>query len=197
MIRRNSKTAFGGMWAFPGGVIEPEDVPPGTAPDPLPAARAAAVRETREEVGLALDPNSLTWLSHWLPPADSPARFSTWFFAAPVPPGSVEIDGGEVHEHRWFAPQRAMAERDAGNISLVTQTFVTLCALARHRSVESVMASDGPLFYATRLGQTASGVRVCMYPGDAGYDSGEVDAAGTMHRLVMDDTDGWRWLDTR
>ena len=42
MIHRSSKTAFGGLWAFPGGRIEDEDIPEGTAPDPLPAARRAA-----------------------------------------------------------------------------------------------------------------------------------------------------------
>ena len=41
-----------GKFVFPGGRIEDEDVPPGTAPDPMPAARRAAVRETAEEVGL-------------------------------------------------------------------------------------------------------------------------------------------------
>ncbi len=90
MIHRSSKTAFGGLWAFPGGRIEDEDIPEGTAPDPLPAARRAAARETAEEVGLVIDETALTFVSHWLPPADAPVRFSTWFFAANAPDGLVE-----------------------------------------------------------------------------------------------------------
>ncbi|MCP5027102.1 MAG: NUDIX hydrolase [Actinomycetia bacterium] len=193
MVRRNSKTAFGGMWAFPGGVIEHEDIPDDSAPDPMPAARVAVVRETREEVGLELDESSLVLLSHWLPPADSPVRFSTWFFAAPVPPGSVEVDGGEIHEHRWLQPTEAMRLRNEGEIELVTPTFVTLHNLTRHETVSSAVEKPEPFHYATRIGKTASGVRVCMYHGDVAYESGRVDDEGARHRLTMDDSAGWRW----
>ena len=54
MIQRGAATAFGGMWAFPGGVIEDADVPAGSDGDPLPAARRAAVREALEEVALVI-----------------------------------------------------------------------------------------------------------------------------------------------
>src|SRR4051794_16301299 len=80
MIRRGASTAFGGMWAFPGGVIEEDDIPPGSSGDPLPAARNAAVREALEEVALVIDPESLAFWSHWVPPANAPRRYSTWFF---------------------------------------------------------------------------------------------------------------------
>jgi 8-oxo-dGTP pyrophosphatase MutT (NUDIX family) len=120
MIRRHSRTAFGGMWAFPGGSVEDEDVPPGTAPDPLPAARRAAVRETVEEVGLVVAEEALVWISHWLPPAGAPIRFSTWFFVAAAQEGVIEIDHGEVHEHRWLRPSEALASHNRGEIELVT-----------------------------------------------------------------------------
>lgn len=198
MIRRNTRTAFGGMWAFPGGVIESQDVPAGGSRDPLPAAKAAAARETLEEVGLTVEADSLVWISHWLPPAESPARFSTWFFAAEVPAGVVvEIDGGEVHEHRWISPESALAARDAGEIQLVTPTFVTLMNLAHCSTVAAALDVEGPVHYATSLGTSSTGVKVCMYPGDVAYEGGDVDAPGPRHRLVMDDELGWSWEDTR
>ncbi len=197
MVRRSSRTAFGGKWAFPGGVVEDSDIPAGTAPDPLPAARVAVVRETREEVGLHLDESSLVWPSHWLPPADSPVRFSTWFFAAPVPAGRVEIEEAEINEHRWLGPAEAVRLRDAGEIELVTPTFVTLDNLARHTSLESALDIPEPFHYATRAVMNDGGVRVCMYQGDVAYESGHLDDPGPRHRLTMDDVAGWRWEDTR
>jgi 8-oxo-dGTP pyrophosphatase MutT (NUDIX family)/NADP-dependent 3-hydroxy acid dehydrogenase YdfG len=135
MIRRGLTGSFGGMWAFPGGVVEIEDVPPGTAPDPIPAARMAAVREAHEEVGLHIDPASMVLWSHWLPAGQVPTRrFSTWFFLAPAADdhhdGDVEIDGHEVHDHRWIAPSQALDLRARGEIQLAPPTFVTLRPVA-------------------------------------------------------------------
>ena len=53
MLKKNSKITFGGMWVFPGGKIDPEDY--GEESDLEYAARAAAVRETKEETGISLD----------------------------------------------------------------------------------------------------------------------------------------------
>ena len=192
MIHRSSKTAFGGLWAFPGGRIETGDIPEGTAPDPLPAARRAAARETAEEVGLAIDETALVWVSHWLPPAQAPVRFSTWFFAAPAPAEAVVIDANEVHDHRWMRPADALAARHAGEIELVTPTFVTLDWLARRSGVEEALRCDEPQFFATRIARAANGARVCLYAGDAGYDSGDCEVAGPRRRLVMGRTD-WSW----
>ena len=62
---------FAGAWVFPGGRVDPEDydaagsVPPDLQAEPrnpeedLPAARIAGVRETVEETGLVLAPESL------------------------------------------------------------------------------------------------------------------------------------------
>jgi len=196
MIHRSSKTAFGGLWAFPGGRIEDEDIPHGTAPDPLPAARRAAVRETEEEVGLVIEESSLVWISHWLPPADAPVRFSTWFFAAPAPEGLVAIDADEVHDHRWFRPADALASRHAGEIELVTPTFVTLDLLGRHATVADVLACPEPEMFVTRIARADDGARVCLYHGDAGYDSGDCSLPGPRRRLVMG-RDRWFWEDTR
>ena len=42
MLRRNSAHAFGGMWVFPGGKVDPGDVDPASADELSTARRAAA-----------------------------------------------------------------------------------------------------------------------------------------------------------
>ena len=135
MLRRNSKIAFGGMWVFPGGRVDPQDAK-GLAPgDDLAIARVAAIREAREEAGLMIAPDRLVPLSHWTPPPIAPKRFLTWFFLAPTPSNRITIDHGEIHEHAWMSPIAALEKRDAGEIELAPPTFVTLHGLARSSSV--------------------------------------------------------------
>src|SRR5262245_51049004 len=77
MVHRNSKHAFGGMWVFPGGKVDPEDVDPAAPDDEAVAARRAAVREAREEAGIELDPDALVATSHWTPRPASSRRGSS------------------------------------------------------------------------------------------------------------------------
>ncbi len=201
MIKRGSKTAFAGMWAFPGGVIEDDDIPDGTEPDPMPAARAAAVREAHEEVGLVIDESSLVFWSHWLPPIDAPRRFSTWFFVARGEEHhgdhAVDIDGDEVHEHRWVGPSDALALHASGEVELAPPTFVTLTELARHTETAEALAAADPIFFATELKSDAAGNRLCVWVEDVGYGAtGDVDAAGPRHRIVMAHDGAWSYLRT-
>ncbi len=200
MIHRGADTAFGGMWAFPGGVIENDDVPPGTEPDPLPAARMAAVRETHEEVGLRVDEASLVYWSHWLPPADTPRRFSTWFFLAPAGDAHADehvgIDGDEVHAHRWIAPANALAMQATGEMLIAPPTYVTLEQLHRYGDVASALAAADPASFVTEIAWAPDGARICLWEGDAGYGLGDPMVQGPRRRLVMDEMAGWRYLDT-
>ncbi len=187
------------MWAFPGGTIETGDVPAGTEPDPLPAARRAAVRETREEVGLELAEASLVYWSHWLPPDDSRRRFSTWFFVAEAEEHHadehVTLDTGEVHEHRWLAPANALAMQASGEALIAPPTFVTLEQLVRYGDVASVLGSAEPQQFATEIAYAPDGARICLWQGDAGYGLADPMVQGPRRRLVMDESAGWRYLD--
>jgi len=202
MIQRGVDLAFGGMWAFPGGVIEDDDVPAGTAPDPIPAARVAAVRETREELGLHVDVESLIWWSHWLPPgknALSTKRFSTWFFVAPGGDDhgdeQVGVDGNEVSAHRWVAPAVALGMQERGEILLAPPTYVTLTQLGRYGDVASTLQAARPRRFATEI-VFERGTRICLWSGDVGYGGGDPWADGPRHRLAMDEANGWRYLNT-
>lgn len=197
LLRRNSRGAFGGMWVFPGGKIDPADLPAHPAAgDEIAAARTAAVREAQEEAGIRLDPESLVVLSFWLPPPEAPRRFATWFFLAPLGHGrEVVVDLGEIHEHRWLTPQAAMELRQAGEIELAPPTFTTLWWLNRHRDSTAALeaaAARAPERFETHVAMDGEGrLGATVWAGDAGYDDGDLERPGPRRRLVMD-PDGWR-----
>ena len=190
MLRRNSKLAFGGMWVFPGGRVDPADhegAVDADAAQTFAAARRAAVREAFEESGLIVAVDDLVALSHWTPPPQTPKRFATWFFVAPAPEGAVTIDDGEIHEHMWLSPVNALAQRDRREIELAPPTWVTLHMLADAETVAQALANasaSDPLIFVTRIGATDDGL-AAMWAGDAGYKTGDANTPGPRHRLVM------------
>jgi 8-oxo-dGTP pyrophosphatase MutT (NUDIX family) len=214
MLRKNSKLAFGGMWVFPGGRIDPEDWPSSDDPDgpegPAPpgqeleAARTAAAREALEEADLLVQPDQMVLFSHWTPPdavaMNSTKRFATWFFACRAPVGEdgvVTIDMGEIHEDEWVRPAEMLARRDAGEIQLVPPTVVTLHDLAAHATVDTALAAarDREAFrYVTKILGGTDGTLVALWHGDAAYESEDLDAPGPRHRLVMADP-AWTFAD--
>lgn len=189
MLRRAGRGAFAGLWVFPGGRVEDGD----RRDDDLATARAAAVREAREEADLVLGEDALVPFSFWVPPVESPRRFATWFFVAAAPvgvDGDVEVDGAEIHDHVWIRPADALARRDAGEIGLVPPTWVTLWTLRRHASTASVLGAaqaDAPERFATRMLVGDEG-QVAAWDPDEAYTSGDLLAAGARHRLVMGPT---------
>lgn len=197
MLRRNSKLAFGGMWVFPGGRVDPADLDPGAGDGPdaeYAAARRCAVREAQEESGLVVAVSDLVALSHWTPPPVTPKRFATWFFVAPAPTGAVVIDDGEIHEHRWLSPRAALDQRDAGEIELAPPTWVTLHTLTEAADTADALARAAavePLVFVTHIATTADGL-AALWSGDHAYETGEADVPGPRHRLVMTDT-AWRY----
>ncbi len=200
MLRRNSKLEFaGGMWVWPGGRLDPGDYADDEDPvadfDVLErAARRAAVREAAEESGLAVDLDSLVWFAHWTPPPIAPKRFATFFFAAPAPPGIVQIDGGEIHGHAWMTPAEAMRGRNALELELSPPTWITLEQLAPFATTAealATLAARPPEWFATRFALVDGGA-VALYHGDSGYDDQVADRPGGRHRLWML-ADGWRY----
>jgi 8-oxo-dGTP pyrophosphatase MutT (NUDIX family) len=194
MLHRVSKVAFGGMWVFPGGRVDEGDWRADEPDDEMATARRAAAREALEECGLAVDPDDLVTFSHWLPPAITPRRYSTWFFLARATAGEVLVDGGEIHEHEWLAAREVLDRRDRGEVDLAPPTWVTLHDLAEHADVDSALAAAAardPLpHYETRWAEVDDGA-VAMWRGDAGYDTAQPDVVGGRHRLWMLRS-GWR-----
>lgn len=194
MLRRNSKIAFGGMWVFPGGRVDPGDQQPGEELGDIETARHAAAREASEEAGLTLKPDDLLAFSHWTPPPITPKRFITWFFLAATLDAEVVVDGGEIREHAWKSPANALDERDAGGIELAPPTWVSLHALTNWNSVEAAMAavaSRTPDRFETRIAVGGDGP-TALWEGDAGWPDGDATRMGPRHRLIMRDGD-WEY----
>ena len=188
MLRKTSEIRFGGMWVFPGGRVDPEDHAPGG--DQTMAARRAAAREAREEAGIEVDPDEFVWFSHWTPPPITPKRFTTWFFAARAQGHHAEIiiDGGEIDDHQWINPARALTRHAAGEIDLVPPTWMTLHQLSARDSVAALLdllRSLPPRVYVTHLGKSPEGDRVALWEGDAGYAAWDAGIPGPRHRLIM------------
>jgi len=194
MLRRNSKLAFGGMWVFPGGRVDPGDAPGPGDGDEMAIARRAATREAAEEAGMILDPDDLVAFSHWTPPDEAPRRFLTWFFLSPVRDArEVVIDMGEIHDHGWLSPADAIRRRDGGEYELAPPTWVTLARLASSPSVDAALAAarqHAVERFHTRIA-TLDGNIVTLWAGDAGYESRDASIPGPRNRLVMDPA-GWR-----
>ena len=187
MLRKNKDITFGGMWVFPGGVIEDEDMP--ADGDINAAARTAAARETAEEAGIETDSEDFVWFAQWTPPPMPRIRFRTWFFAAKTSGDeTIEIDGDEIHEHSWINPGQALEKHKAGEIKLVAPTWVTLYYLSRYPTADAILkrfSSTPPKIYESHHGTTESGDRAVFWHGDSGYETWDANLPGERHRILM------------
>lgn len=194
LVRRNAQLAFhGGAWVFPGGRLDAADYG-GEPKDIVGAARRAAVREAREEAGLVLQPDALVLVSRWITPTPLPKRFDTWFFAALGDDRAVEVDGAEIHDHRWMSPHAALACQRAGEIELPPPTFVTITNIAELGCAADALSAfeRGPMpTFEPRLYPIEGGA-VTLYDGDCGYADGELERQGPRHRLWIRDGD-WKY----
>ncbi|TDC48460.1 NUDIX hydrolase [Micromonospora sp. KC207] len=189
VIRRVATMAFGGVYAFPGGGVDPSDSAAhldwagpepagwagrlGLAPDVAQAVVCAAAREVFEESGVLLaGPDAATvvgdvsgddweaarqdlearrrgfaellagrgltlrsdlllpW-SRWVTPEFEPRRFDTYFFVALLPLGQRTRDvSGEADHTMWVRPADALARAEAGELTMLPPTLVTLAQVA-------------------------------------------------------------------
>lgn len=177
MIERVARGYFGGLWVFPGGGVEPIDstdlarravaVPAGA--DDL-AFRSAALRETIEEVGLAitdprqtrpfnavgagifeealrqeavLDGTRLHLISRWVTPERAPTRFDTYFYLVVAETDiALRRQPEEVIDVEWVEPAEALARAEAGDWRIVTPTRHHLEWLARHGEVGAIESAS-------------------------------------------------------
>lgn len=197
MLHRTSKVHFGGMWVFPGGRIDDEDYPDDG--DLHVAARNAAARETLEETGITVSADNFVCFAHWTPAAATPRRYATWFFATPLDDDqAIKVDGFEIQNHEWIHPSEMLAKHTAGEVDLVPPTWVTLYHLSLYRPVAAILerfAAHPHRIYETKIATRSDDIRVAMWDGDAGYESGNADADGDRHRLIMAE-DGFTFENT-
>jgi len=134
LLHRHARMAFAAsMVVFPGGRVDPADR---ADPDPL---RRCAVRETEEETGVRLAPEALLPWAHWVTPELEPRRYDTFFYAAEQPAGQQADDwSGETDRAGWSTPAAALADEQAGRLSLMPPTLSILLELDELGSLAAV-----------------------------------------------------------
>jgi 8-oxo-dGTP pyrophosphatase MutT (NUDIX family) len=131
LVQRTHKARFmGGAWVFPGGAVDADE-----------SHREAALRELREEAGIALpDTDGLVALARWITPPEVSIRFDTWFFLVHAPPGQEAVpDGSETVDARWFEPARALQGAEADELLMVFPTIKTLEQIAGFESADALL----------------------------------------------------------
>lgn len=159
--RRPPGGPFGNLWVFPGGAVDREDV---DATDDSEAAwKLAALRETWEEVGLALtDPEGaavppgsgsvhlrmrmagirfatdrLVYLSNWVTPKMVSKRFDTRFYLA-VADGDLH-PSIELADPAWHSAEGALHRNRTGSLPMIFPTLSHLRYIAAFESVAALM----------------------------------------------------------
>jgi 8-oxo-dGTP pyrophosphatase MutT (NUDIX family) len=86
-----------------------------------------------QDEDLYISPEKLLWLSHWVTPATSPRRFSTYFFLAKMPDGQ-ETDAfeNEVAKAFWVSANEAIDNFRNGKWSMIPPTLASLDVVARY-----------------------------------------------------------------
>ncbi|MGH2867233.1 MAG: NUDIX hydrolase [Solirubrobacteraceae bacterium] len=168
LAKRTPEARFmGGAWVFPGGAVSPEDGE-GDA-----ALTAAAIRELREEAGIALaDAGELVTFSRWITPEEVKIRYDTWFFLARLPEGAEpEVDGEEMVDARWYTPAAALAAGESEEILLVFPTIKHLEQIAVFASADDLLAHARARTVTPvqpRVVGSGEQVRIVL-PGEPGY----------------------------
>ncbi|ANJ26169.1 NUDIX hydrolase [Agromyces aureus] len=197
LAERPHRGSFADAWVFPGGAVDEADAAGGSLDDEA-AARRAAVRETLEEVGLVLAPNELVPFAHWTPPAGSPKRLRTWFFAARVPEGELRLAPDEVVRAEWLRPIDVLERHAVGAMTLWPPTWVTVHGLTDAASVDEALAELGSGEITPYISRYNDDRTAVIWQEDEAFDSDAEhagvhavpdegpDAHGNQHRLIMD-----------
>ena len=169
LVQRTPEARFmGGFWVFPGGAVDAHEGE-GDA-----AHRLAAVRELREEAGVeGIGPAELVRFSRWITPRQVEIRFDTHFFVAPMPHGAtVEVDGAEIVDHRWYSPAAALEAHRSDDLALVFPTIKHLEQLEAFSSADDLIAhaeKEEVVPVEPRVLIEGEVARVVL-PGEPGYD---------------------------
>jgi len=193
LLKRNKALKFaGGLWVFPGGKIEPEEMEVGK--DINEAAKLAAVRETKEEANVDINLDSLLFFSHWTTPVIEPRRYATWFFFADVSRQelTVQVDDSEIKKHLWINPQKALDKVHAGELAMMPPPYISVQRIRKCQTAAEAaqLLNEIEPIYTLPVLQLKAGKMICMYEGDAGFTTGNADEAGARHRLIANMMDG-------
>ena len=194
LVLRSPNVSFqGNVWVFPGGSLSKSDV---TSDGEENALKRCAVRETKEESGIKIDPATLTWMARWVTPEGMPKRFDTRFYLSRIGDRpAVHVDGHEIIDFQWLTADAALANHQKGKIRLSPPAFVLLSWAASLRTAEKLMAffrNAPPIHFKPRYFSLPDGA-CTLYQDDVAYETGDLTIGGRLHRLLMLDS-GWRYI---
>ncbi|MCI4062977.1 NUDIX domain-containing protein [Micromonospora sp. R77] len=93
----------------------------------------------------------LPW-SRWITPEFEPRRFDTYFFLALLPEGQRTRDvSGEADHTMWIRPADALARAEAGELTMLPPTMVTLAEVAAAGDLAGVVAASATRDAATPI----------------------------------------------
>jgi len=197
LLKRSSRISFGGHWAFPGGIVEKEDIPANQSAFTMEAAKNASIRETKEECSLDIE-NDVIPYSYWETPPNYKKRFGAWYFLTPLESDSqpITMQKSEVDDYQWVTPAEALSQFERQKIQLPPPTYITLIQLARYPSFDALRAKFSKTKEIARFKPTQykyeEGI-VTVHKDDIAYTSGNLEQSGARHRLWMPHSGKWRY----
>ena len=130
--------------------------------------------------GLRLDVGAIHYFSRWVTPLGAPRRYDTRFFVAAAPAEQVALhDDHEVIGTRWLTPAAALADHEAGRITMIFPTVRTMVALERFGTAAEVLdhtAGQGAIEPVLPLIEDVGGGMRIVLPGDPENTGGVYDA---------------------
>lgn len=187
LLKRNANVkSYNNTWVFPGGKLDREEL----ALDRVAGERLAAVRECYEECSVEISQDQLVDFSRWVTPKIMPRRFDTGFYMAAVDQSAdVNVDNGEIVEHCWLSPTRAVDLFKKGEMLVRPPAYVTAIDLLAYRSTEEALGNHRVLqtrSYSPKVVAESPRNAVYLYDGDAGYDAEDPEDESMRHRIIID-----------
>lgn len=132
------------------------------------------------EEGLCLTVGDMHYFSRWVTPLGAPRRYDTRFFVAAAPREQVALhDDREVIGTRWLTPREALADHEAGRMTMIFPTVRTMVALDRFDAADEVLAHAAAQAQVPAvlpmLQDEGGGLRLLL-PGDPEGTGGVYDA---------------------
>lgn len=105
-------------------------------------SRDLAMTDFLTRRGLVLRTDLLGVWDAWTTPVFEPRRYRTWFFAALMPEGQLTRDvSSESSSVAWLSATTAVAQADAGELSLMPPTYLNSLEIGSHATPAEVLAT--------------------------------------------------------
>ncbi len=159
--------------------------------DPVVAARFGAHRQDVDtgrrrlsqvcvDEQLRLTVGDMHYFSRWVTPLGAPRRYDTRFFVAAAPDAQEPLhDDHEVIGSCWLTPRAALADHEAGRMTMIFPTVRTMVALSRFDAARDVLdharAQEQVDAVLPMIREEGGGLRLYL-PGDPEGTGGVYDA---------------------